>query len=327
MENILFIDRLIEKVIEKNNPSILGLDPQLEYIPDFFKKAYFSSGYINLKSAAQIILEFNKAIIDSVHEYIPAVKLQLAYYEMYGVEGMKAFYETLQYSKKKDLIIIADGKRNDIGPTAYAYSNAYLGKTNIDKDVLETAFDADALTVNPYLGIDGIEPFIQTCKKYGKGIFILVKTSNPSSGQIQDLETKDGSKIYEVLATYVDSWGKDLLGKYGYSSIGAVVGATYPEQAKSIRKIIKKGYILVPGYGTQGSTAQDASSSFNPNGFGAVVNASRSIMYAYNSPTWKNEFSELEFDKAAKAECLRMKDDLMKFIPREQLTERINCNE
>ena len=228
---------------------------------------------------------------------------------MYGLEGLKAFYETCRYAKEKGLLVIADGKRNDIGSTAESYSAAFLGKTKIE-DTEEAAFDVDALTVNPYLGIDGIKPFIEDCDKYNKGIFILVKTSNKSSGQFQDIITETGKSMYEIVAQHIEEWGRDLKGEYGYSSVGAVVGATYPNQAKILRKILKSAYILVPGYGAQGGTAKDVASSFNPDGLGAIVNASRSIMCAYKSERWKEKYTEEKFYEASRAEALRMKEDI-----------------
>ncbi|HQD29693.1 orotidine-5'-phosphate decarboxylase [Acetivibrio saccincola] len=305
----MFIDVLIKKIKEKNNPSVVGLDPKIEYIPSFIKEEAFKKQGKTLKGAANAIFTFNKYIIDAVYDIVPAVKPQLAYYEMYGLEGLKAFYETCRYAKEKGLLVIADGKRNDIGSTAESYSAAFLGKTKIE-DTEEAAFDVDALTVNPYLGIDGIKPFIEDCDKYNKGIFILVKTSNKSSGQFQDIITETGKSMYEIVAQHIEEWGRDLKGEYGYSSVGAVVGATYPNQAKILRKILKSAYILVPGYGAQGGTAKDVASSFNPDGLGAIVNASRSIMCAYKSERWKEKYTEEKFYEASRAEALRMKEDI-----------------
>lgn len=307
----MFVDRLIEKIREKNNPTCLGLDPKIEYVPAFIKEKAFSEFGINTKGAASAILEFNKRIIDATFDVVPAVKPQLAYYEMYGIEGMNTFNETVKYAKSKDLLVIADGKRNDIGSTAESYSSAFLGETIIEGEIKEKIFDTDALTVNPYLGIDGIKPFLDDCKKFKKGIFVLVKTSNKSSGQLQDLVAAYGTKsIYEIVAEYVEEWGKGLIGKYGYSSIGAVVGATYPNQAKILRKTMKNAYILVPGYGAQGGSAKDVSHNFNKDGLGAIVNASRSIMCAYQSDMWKSSFEEEKFDRASRAEAIRMKEDI-----------------
>jgi orotidine-5'-phosphate decarboxylase len=311
----MFVDRLIEKIKEKNNPTCLGLDPKIEYVPTFIKEKAFSEFGVNTKGAASAILEFNKKIIDATFDIVPVVKPQLAYYEMYGIEGLRAFDETVKYAKTKDLIVIADGKRNDIGSTAESYSSAFLGETIIDGKIKEKIFDVDALTVNPYLGVDGIKPFIDDCKKFQKGIFILVKTSNKSSGQIQDLLSNYGTKsIYEVVAEHVEEWGKNLVGKYGYSSVGAVVGATYPNQAKILRKTMKNAYILVPGYGAQGGSARDVANNFNSDGLGAIVNASRSIMCAYQSDMWKTGFNEESFDKASRAEAVRMKEDITQVI-------------
>ncbi|MCX7746819.1 MAG: orotidine-5'-phosphate decarboxylase [Clostridia bacterium] len=306
----MFIDALIKNIKEKNNPSVVGLDPKIEYVPSFIKEKAFLEYGQNLTGAAQAILTFNKKIIDAVHEVVPAVKPQIAYYEMYGLEGLKAFDETLKYAREKGLLIIADGKRNDIGTTAEAYSKAFLGRTQIVEGISESVFDADALTVNPYLGFDGIKPFTDDCKKYNKGIFVLVKTSNKSSGQLQDLLTQSGHSIYEIMAENVTEWGKTLIGEYGYSSVGAVVGATYPNQAKILRKIMKNAYILVPGYGAQGGTAKDVAHSFNRDGLGAIVNASRSIMCAYMSDAWKNQYTEEQFEEASRAEAIKMRDEI-----------------
>lgn len=306
----MFIDNLIDKIKEKNNPSVFGLDPKLEYIPKKITDNAFSLYGKSLEGAAKAILEFNKRLIDGVYDIIPAVKPQVAYYEMYGSNGIKALEETIRYAKSKGLIVIADGKRNDIGSTAEAYSSAFLGRTELGENSLVAAFDADALTVNPYLGFDGIRPFIEDCRRYDKGIFILVKTSNKSSGQLQDLLTQQCKSLYEVVAEYVEKWGESLVGKYGYSSVGAVVGATYPNQAKILRSIMKHAYILVPGYGAQGGTAKDAAHAFGKDGLGAIVNASRSIMCAYKSDLWREAYGEEEFEKAARAEALRMRDEI-----------------
>jgi len=306
----MFVDTLIEKIMEKNNPTVVGLNPRIEYVPAFIKDKAFKEHGKGLKGAAEAILVFNKKIIDAVYDIVPAVKPQMAYYEMYGLEGLRVFDETVKYAKSKGLLVIADAKRNDIGSTAEAYSSAFLGRTKIDESVEEAVFDADALTVNPYLGYDGIKPFINDCNKHGKGIFILVKTSNKSSGQLQDLLTAEGKSVYEIMAEYVEECGKSSVGAYGYSSVGAVVGATYPNQAKMLRKIMKHAYILVPGYGAQGGTAKDAAHSFNYDGLGAIVNASRSIMCAYQSDAWKGEYGEDRFDEASRAEAIRMRDEI-----------------
>lgn len=309
----MFIDNLIDKIKKLDNPTVAGLDPKLDYIPSFILNKAFKEYGENETGAAKAILEFNKGLIDSLYDIVPAVKPQLAYYEMYGIEGLKTMQETVAYAKAKGMEVILDGKRNDIGSTAEAYSTAFLGKTKIgtfDKAM----FDADALTVSPYLGVDGVEPFIKDCEKYGKGIFVLVKTSNKSSGQLQDLKTEAGTPIYEVMADYVNEWGKTTVGKYGYSSIGAVVGATYPEQCAALRKIMKNSYFLVPGYGAQGGGAKDVAPAFNQDGLGAIVNSSRGIMCAYKSAKYSDKYSEEAFSEAARAEAIRMKSDINSVI-------------
>ena len=259
MENA--IDNLIEKIKEKNNPTVIGLDPRYEMIPECIRNKYSK----DLEGAANAALEFNKALIDEVSEIIPAVKPQIAFYEMLGIPGIKAFNETCKYAKQKGMIVIADMKRGDIGTTAEAYSKAAIGKTTIG-EVEQGIFDVEFVTVNPYLGTDGIKPFVEDCKKYGKGIFVLVKTSNKSSGELQDLVTEDGEKIYVKVAKLVNEWGKDLIGKYGYSSISAVVGATYPRELEELRKVMPSAYFLIPGYGAQGGKAEDIALGFDKNG-------------------------------------------------------------
>lgn len=312
----MFIDRLISSVKRLENPTVVGLDPKLEYIPSYISEKAFKEHGAGLEGVAEAVIQFNKKLIDAVYDIVPAVKPQLAYYEMYGLEGIRAFVETCAYARSKGLLIIADGKRNDIGTTAEAYSTAFLGKVATG-DGKSAVFDADALTVNPYLGYDGVKPFIDDCSKYGKGLFILVKTSNKSSGQLQDLVTQDGKSIFETVAELVDEWGRAVMGENGYSSVGAVVGATYPEQAKILRGMMKKTYILVPGYGAQGGTAKDVAHSFNKDGLGAVINASRSIMCAWKTERWSASYSEDGFDCAARAEAIRMRDEL-----REALADR-----
>ncbi len=306
-----FSDKLAKLIKQKNNPSILGLDPKLEYIPDSIKNKYFNNSDTPGKAVANSIVEFNKRLIDAIYDIIPAVKPQLAYYEMYGIDGINAFCETVVYAKEKGLLVIADGKRNDIGTTAQAYAKAYLGRTNINDENIE-AFGTDALTVNAYLGIDGVKPFIEECEKGAKGIFVLVKTSNPSSGQIQDSILEDGRTIYEAMADLVNEWGSTTVGQCGYSSIGAVVGATYPKQLEEMRKRMAKAWILVPGYGAQGGTAKDVSKAFDEDGLGAVINASRSLMCAYNLEFWKTKYTKEQFEEAARSEAERMRDDINK---------------
>lgn len=299
------IDRLIEKIKQTNNPTVMGLDPRYEMIPKCVTEKYSK----DLDGVAKAIIEYNKALIDATYDIIPAVKPQIAFYEMYGLSGMKAFEETCKYAKEKGMIVIADIKRGDIGSTAKGYSNAFLGRTNIDGKE-EAIYDVDFVTVNPYMGTDCVKPFIEDCQKYEKGVFILVKTSNPSSGELQDLKLENGNEVYMQVANLVEKWGEELRGKYGYSSISAVVGATYPEQLKQIREKAPHTYFLIPGYGAQGGKAEDIALGFDSNGLGGIVNASRSLMCAYKSEKWKDKYSENEYAKATRAEAIRMRDEL-----------------
>lgn len=305
MENA--IDKLINKIKKTDNPTVIGLDPKYDMLPECIKSKYGKT----LEDISKAILEFNKEIIDNTYDIIPAVKINIAFYEMYGIEGMKVFEDTYKYAKEKEMVVIADIKRGDIGSTAQSYSNAFLGKTKIgEKEV--SIFDVDFVTVNPYMGTDCVKPFIDDCKKYNKGIFVLVKTSNPSSGELQDKKIEGGEKIYIEVAKLVENWGKDLIGENGYSSISAVVGATYPNQLKEIRKIAPHTYFLIPGYGAQGGKAEDIALGFDENGLGGIINASRSLMYAYKSEKWKDKFEESQYGKATRAEAIRMKEELNK---------------
>lgn len=263
-----------------------------------------------LEGTSQAIIEYNKELIDNTYDIIPAIKPQMAFYEMFGIPGMKAFQETCRYAKEKGMIVIADNKRGDIGSTAKGYANAYLGKTPIGEKE-EAIFDVDFITVNPYIGTDCIKPLIEDCKKYEKGIFILVKTSNPSSGELQDLKLENQKEVYMQVANLVERWGEELRGKYGYSSIAAVVGATYPKQLEQIRREAPHTYFLIPGYGAQGGKAQDIALGFDENRLGGIVNASRSLMCAYQADRWKEQYTEQEYAKATRAEAIRMKEDLM----------------
>ncbi|MBQ3553429.1 MAG: orotidine-5'-phosphate decarboxylase [Clostridia bacterium] len=303
------MDALIEKIKETGNPTVAGLDPKLDYVPEFIKEEAYDTYGKNAKGAAKALLAFNKGLMDELSGIVPAVKPQMAYYEMYGLEGLMALSETVSYAKEKGFYVILDGKRNDIGSTAEAYAEAYLGESKIDADTTWTDFPADALTVNPYLGTDGVLPFVKQCEDRDKGIFVLVKTSNPSSGEFQDLVI-DGQTLYERVATLVNRWGMSTVGKTGYSGVGAVVGATYPQQIEDLRKLMPNTYFLVPGYGAQGGKAEDVAKAFNADGLGAIINASRSIMCAYK----KAGAPEADFAKAAKEEALRMKYDIIRFI-------------
>ena len=268
------IDRLIEKIKQTDNPSVVGLDTNFDYLPDELR-----AGVADLRGAAQAIAEFNRNVIDNICDIVPAVKVQIAYYEMYGVEGMKTFAETLAYASKKGMYVMTDAKRNDIGATAECYAKAYLGKTFVN-GASETAFDSDFLTVNAYLGSDGIVPFLKWMKERDKGIFVLVKTSNPSSGELQDMRLSDGKTVYEYMGQLVEEWGKNCRGKYGYSDVGAVVGATHPAQAEILRKQMPHTFFLIPGYGAQGGTARDLKVCFDADGMGGIVNSSRGKSYS-----------------------------------------------
>ena len=301
----MMMDVLIDKVIEKKNPSVVGLDTRLEYIPETFAAKYMDLAQPDLEGAARAISAFNRRLIDAVYDHIPAVKLQMAYYEMYGLPGIRSFQETAAYAKAKDMVVIGDVKRGDIDATAKAYSAAYLGRTPL-LNRQARAFDTDIITVNPYLGSDGIRPFAEDCKLYGGGMFILVKTSNPSSGEFQDIMAGE-QKLYKWVADKVLDWGADMKGRYGYSAIGAVVGATYPEEGAALRKRMPGVCFLVPGYGAQGGGAEDVRGCFDERGLGAVVNASRSILCASRRSPWKDHYDTEDFDIAARAEVLHMK--------------------
>lgn len=299
------MDVLITKIKEMNNPTVIGLDPRYDMLPNCIKEKYGT----DVKSVCEGILEYNKALIDATYDIIPAVKPQIAFYEMFGVDGINCFKETCKYAKEKGMIVIADVKRGDIGSTAAGYSNAYLGETPVG-DKKESFFDIDFVTVNPYLGVDGIKPFIEDAKKYGKGIFILVKTSNPSSAELQDLRLDSGETVYEKVAELVKTWGEELIGEKGYSSVGAVVGATHPTQLKDLRKLMPNTFFLIPGYGAQGGKAEDIALGFDKDGVGGIVNASRSLMCAYKSDLWKDEFGDERFAEATRAEAIRMRNEL-----------------
>lgn len=305
-----FADRLIAKIDELKNPTVMGLDPLMEYLPDSIRDKYWKGSGSSQEATGLAITEFNCRLIDAVTGIIPAIKPQFAYYEMLGSEGVKALQATIAHAKNAGMLVIADAKRNDIGPTAAAYAKAILGTTEwIDRRPLPV-FDADAVTVNGYLGIDGLAPFIKECEEAGKGLFILVRTSNPSAAEFQDLRLANGSLFYEAIAGKVYEWGRTTIGTCGYSSIGAVVGATWPQEAASLRKQMKDAIILVPGYGAQGGSAKAAAENFNADGKGAIVNASRSLMCAYK----KENASPEEFEAAARREAVRMRDDLFSAI-------------
>lgn len=303
-----FSDELVRKIAEMENPTVLGLDPKLDYIPDFIKE-YAEQIFPEeaAKATAKALWLFNKAIIDSTCDIVPAVKVQYAYYEMYGIEALKTMLLTIRYAQKKGMLVISDAKRNDIGSTATAYAEGILGNTDLLLGENMPMTGSDAVTVNPYLGIDGVKPFIDVAKRDGKGVFCLVRTSNPSAGDFQDLKLGDGRMVYEAVAAKVNEWGEDLIGEEGFSSLGAVVGATWPEQAVQLRKAMPKAIILVPGYGAQGASADDAVASFTADGKGSIVNASRSIMTAWKK---NSDLKPEEFATAARLEAEDMKNKL-----------------
>lgn len=305
---IMSMDKLIEKIVETKNPTVAGLDPKLDFVPGYIKNSFLAEFENPFEGAAEAILEYNKGLIDSLCDIVPAVKPQCAYYEMYGHHGVRALHETIEYAKEKGMYVITDGKRNDIGATMEAYAAAHIGKTEINGKKL-SAFGADALTVNGYLGTDGIAPLIKVCNEYDKGIFVLVKTSNKSSGELQD-KLIDGVSVYEEMGKMCESWGSETMGKYGYSSVGAVVGATYPKQLEELRQKMPHTIFLVPGYGAQGGGAKDVSYAFDDKGLGAIVNSSRAIMCAYQ----KENCDEREYAQAARREALRMKEDITQHL-------------
>ena len=300
------IDKLVKKIKETKAPIVVGLDPMLSYVPEYIKKTAFDEYGETLEGAAEAIWQYNKGIVDAVHDLIPAVKPQIAMYEQFGIEGLKAFQKTVDYCKSKDLVVIADIKRGDIGSTSAAYAVGHLGKVAVGSKTL-TPFDEDFATVNPYLGSDGINPFIKVCNEEDKGIFILVKTSNPSSGEFQD-QLIDGKPLYEHVGAKVNEWGSQCMGDT-YSNVGAVVGATYPEMGKVLRKIMPKSFILVPGYGAQGGKAADLVHYFNEDGLGAIVNSSRGIIAAYKQEKYAS-FGEANYADASRQAVVDMIEDI-----------------
>lgn len=277
------IEKLIQKIKKTEAPIVAGLDPMLAYIPQPILKSAFDEYGETLEGAAQAVWQFNKGIIDAICDLIPAVKPQIAMYEQFGIPGLEAYKRTVDYCKEKDLVVIGDIKRGDIGSTSAAYAAGHLGRVQVGSQSF-APFDEDFATVNPYLGTDGIKPFVDVCREYDKGLFILVKTSNPSSGEFQD-RLVDGRPLYEWVGEKVDEWGRDHMGSQ-YSYIGAVVGATYPEMGKRLRALMPRTFFLVPGYGAQGARGSDLASFFNEDGLGAIVNSSRGIIAAYKQEAY-----------------------------------------
>ena len=300
------INKLIDRIQKTHAPVVAGLDPMLSYVPEHVQKRAYAEYGETLRGAAEAIWQFNREIVDHICDLIPAVKPQIAMYEQFGVEGLAAYKKTVDYCRSKGLIVIGDVKRGDIGSTSAAYAVGHLGKVQVGNTAC-TGFDEDFITVNPYLGSDGVMPFIEVCKEEKKGLFILVKTSNPSSGEFQD-QLVNGRPLYELVGEHVAKWGEDCMGE-SYSYVGAVVGATYPEMGKVLRKIMPKAYILVPGYGAQGGSAKDLAPYFNEDGLGAIVNSSRGIIAAYKQPAYET-YGETGYAEAARQAALAMKDDI-----------------
>ena len=300
------INQLIANIKKTGAPIVVGLDPMLKYIPEHIQKKAFAEFGETLEGAAEAIWQFNKEIVDKTYDLIPAVKPQIAMYEQFGIPGLVAFKKTVDYCKSKGLVVIGDIKRGDIGSTSSAYAVGHIGKVQVGSKTY-APFDEDFVTVNPYLGSDGVNPFIDVCKEEKKGLFILVKTSNPSSGEFQD-QMIDGRPLYELVGEKVAQWGEDCMGDE-YSYIGAVVGATYPEMRKVLRKVMPKSYILVPGYGAQGGKGKDLVHFFNEDGLGAIVNSSRGIIAAYKQEKYAN-YGEEAFADASRAAVEDMVADI-----------------
>ena len=300
------INKLINKIQKTKAPIVVGLDPMLSYVPEHIQKKAFDEFGETLEGAAEAIWQFNKEIVDKTYDLIPAVKPQIAMYEQFGIEGLKAYKKTVDYCKSKELVVIGDIKRGDIGSTSAAYATGHLGKVQVGSKTY-AGFDEDFATVNPYLGSDGVKPFIDVCKQEKKGLFILVKTSNPSSGEFQD-QLINGKPLYEMVGEKVAQWGEDHMGD-SYSYIGAVVGATYPEQGEILRKVMPKSFILVPGYGAQGGKGKDLVHFFNEDGLGAIVNSSRGIIAAYKQEAYA-KFGAENFGDASRAAVEAMIADI-----------------
>ncbi len=300
------INKLIAKIQKTKAPIVVGLDPMLSYIPEHIQKKAFEEYGETLEGAAEAIWQFNKEIVDKTYDLIPAVKPQIAMYEQFGIEGLKAYKKTIDYCKSKDLLVIGDIKRGDIGSTSAAYAVGHLGKVQVGSKCY-VPFDEDFATVNPYLGSDGVKPFIEVCQEEGKGIFVLVKTSNPSSGEFQD-QLVDGRPLYELVGEKVAQWGEEHMGD-SYSYVGAVVGATYPEMGAVLRKLMPKTFILVPGYGAQGGQGKDLVHFFNEDGLGAIVNSSRGIIAAYKQEKYAS-FGAENFGDASRAAVEDMAADI-----------------
>ncbi len=309
------IDKLIQKIQKTGAPIVVGLDPMLKFVPDHIRKAAFEEKGETLEGAAEAVWLFNKAIVDRICDLIPAVKPQIAMYEQFGIPGLAVFRRTVDYCREKGLVVIGDAKRGDIGSTSAAYAAAHLGRVQVG-DSLCAAFDEDFVTVNPYLGSDGVQPFLDVCREEKKGIFVLVKTSNPSSGEFQDRLVQSGvtagegiKPLYEVVGEKVAGWSEQLMGENGYSYVGAVVGATYPEQGMVLRRVMPRCFILVPGYGAQGATGKDLIHFFDEDRLGAIVNSSRGIIAAYQNEKY-SKFGPANFADASRQAVIDMITDI-----------------
>ena len=300
------IRQLIEKIQKTKAPICVGLDPMLSYVPEHIQAAAFEQYGETLEGAAEAIWQFNKEIVDHTFDLIPAVKPQIAMYEQFGIEGLKVYKRTVDYCKEKGLVVIGDAKRGDIGSTSAAYATGHIGSVQVGSKTY-SSFDTDFLTVNPYLGTDGVKPFVDVCNSHDRGLFVLVKTSNPSSGEFQD-RLIDGRPLYEWVAEKVVEWGNASMDGE-YSNVGAVVGATYPEMSRILRNLMPHTYFLVPGYGAQGGTAEDLKHCFNKDGLGAIVNSSRGIIAAYKQEKYK-KFGAENFAEASRQAVIDMAADI-----------------
>ena len=319
-----FADRLLDEIDTKQNPSCIGLDPTIVELPPYLKKEVLDGVRIVeldpaerrealFKATGEVLFRFNKAIIDATHDIVPIFKPQMAFYECYGPEGVRAFLRTVEYAKQKGLAL-EDAKREDIGKTASFYAKGHLGTVELIDGSQTPNFDVDAMTLSPYIGSDSVDEFVKICADLGKGVFVLAKTSNPSSGELQDMRLADvhgGRLLYEQMALLVDQWGGRLRGERGYSSLGAVVGATYPEQAIRCREMMENAIILVPGYGTQGGTGKDTLPNFNEDGYGAIVNNSSKLIFAYRLEPYRTKFGEKGFAEAAREAAIAMREDIV----------------
>jgi len=306
------IDTLVKKIQATKNPTVVGLDPRLAFIPDQIKEEAYDQWGKTPEGVAKAFLAFNKAIIDTIYDVVPAIKPQVAMYEQLGSVGIQCYIDTIAYAKSKDMVVIGDIKRSDIASTAESYSNGHIGRVDIEGIKFEI-YKEDFITVNPYLGFDSIEPYMNNCETYDKGLFVLVKTSNPNSGEVQDVKVGE-EFLYTYMGKLVSKWGEAYIGESGYSRIGAVVGATHKEQSIILRAYMPKTYFLVPGYGAQGATAEDLAGCFNKDGLGAIVNSSRGIIAAYTKESYKKMYKPSEFAAAARQAALDMKADLNRVL-------------